>query len=64
MDLAAYYLIFMFLGVYGTILVPWMFHMPVHARFWAMTLQTAIYYVLAGLAARAENWYLAQKACR
>lgn len=31
---------------------------------WAMTLQTAIYYVLACLAARAENWYLAQKACR
>ena len=33
---AAYYLIFMFLGVYGAILVPWLFHMPVHASWWSI----------------------------
>ena len=31
---AAYFLIFMFLGVYGAVLVPWLFHMPVQASFW------------------------------
>ena len=31
---AAYFLIFMFLGVYGAILVPWLFHMPIQASFW------------------------------
>ena len=30
---SAYFLIFMFLGIYGAILVPWLFHMPVHAGF-------------------------------
>ena len=40
---AAYFLIFMFLGVYGTILVPWMFHMPVHARFWDMLVLLAFF---------------------
>ena len=31
---AAYFLIFMFLGVYGAILVPWLFHMPIQASVW------------------------------
>ena len=31
---AAYFFIFMFLGVYGAILVPWLFHMPIQASFW------------------------------
>ena len=30
----AYFLIFMFLGVYGAILVPWLFHMPIQASWW------------------------------
>ncbi len=30
---AAYFLIFLFLGVYGAILIPWLFHMPVQASF-------------------------------
>ena len=30
----AYFLIFMFLGVYGAILIPWLFHMPIQASWW------------------------------
>ena len=33
----------MLLGVYGTILVPWMFHMPVHARWWDLLLLVAFF---------------------
>ena len=40
---AAYFVIFMLLGVYGTILVPWMFHMPVHARWWDLLLLVAFF---------------------
>ena len=35
---AAYILIFLFLGVYGAILVPWLFKMPVHAAWWDLVI--------------------------
>ena len=40
---AAYFLIFMFLGVYGAILVPWLFHMPVHAGWWDILILLAFF---------------------
>ena len=40
---AAYYLIFLFLGVYGAILVPWLFHMPVHAGWWDILILLAFF---------------------
>ena len=40
---AAYFLIFMFLGVYGAILIPWLFHMPIQASFWDTLLLLAFF---------------------
>lgn len=40
---AAYFVIFMLLGVYGAILVPALFHMPVQASFWDMLLLLAFF---------------------
>ena len=34
----AYFLIFLFLGVYGAMLVPNLFHMPMHADWWDMVI--------------------------
>ncbi|MBQ9701425.1 MAG: ABC transporter permease [Bacteroidales bacterium] len=34
----AYFLIFLFLGVYGAMLVPYLFHMPMHADWWDMVI--------------------------
>ena len=34
----AYFLIFLFLGVYGAMLVPDLFHMPMHADWWDMVI--------------------------
>jgi len=33
---AAYFLIFLFLGAYGAVLVPHLFHLPQHAAWWDM----------------------------
>jgi len=35
---AAYFLIFLFLGAYGAVLVPHLFHLPQHAAWWDMML--------------------------
>lgn len=32
----AYYLIFILLGVYGALFVPYLFHLPIHCRWWEM----------------------------
>ena len=34
----AYFLIFLFLGVYGAMLIPHLFHMPMHADWWDMVI--------------------------
>ena len=34
----AYFLIFLFLGAYGALLIPHLFHLPMHARWWDMML--------------------------
>lgn len=39
----AYYLIFIFLGVYGTLLVPWLFHLPMHAPWWEVLVLLLFY---------------------
>ena len=39
----AYYLIFIFLGVYGTLLVPWLFHLPMHCRWWEVLVLLLFY---------------------
>ena len=39
----AYFLIFMVLGVYGTLLVPVLFHLPIHCRWWEMLVLLAFY---------------------
>jgi ABC-2 type transport system permease protein len=39
----AYYLIFIFLGVFGTLLVPWLFHLPMHCRWWEVLVLLLFY---------------------
>ena len=39
----AYFLIFIVLGVYGTLLVPTLFHLPVHCGWWEMLLLLTFY---------------------
>ena len=39
----AYFLIFLFLGVYGAMLVPNLFHMPMHTDWWDMVLFLAFF---------------------
>ena len=39
----AYYLIFIFLGVYGTLLVPYLFHLPMHAPWWEVLVLLLFY---------------------
>ena len=39
----AYYLIFIFLGVYGTLLVPWLFHLPMHCPWWEVLVLLLFY---------------------
>ena len=39
----AYFLIFMVLGVYGALLMPYLFHLPVHCRWWEMLVLLLFY---------------------
>ncbi|MCR5351877.1 MAG: ABC transporter permease [Bacteroidales bacterium] len=39
----AYYLIFLFLGAYGTLLVPWLFHLPMHCCWWEVLVLLLFY---------------------
>ena len=39
----AYYLIFIFLGVFGTLLAPWLFHLPMHCRWWEVLVLLLFY---------------------
>ena len=40
---AAYFLVFLFLGAYGAVLVPHLFHLPMHAAWWDMMLFLAFF---------------------
>ena len=40
---AAYFLVFIFLGAYGAVLVPHLFHLPMHAAWWDMMLFLAFF---------------------
>ena len=40
---AAYFLVFLFLGAYGAVLVPHLFHLPIHAAWWDMMLFLAFF---------------------
>ena len=40
---AAYFLVFLFLGAYGAVLVPHLFHLPMHAAWWDMMLLMAFF---------------------
>ena len=40
---AAYFLVFLFLGAYGAVLVPHLFHLPMHAAWWDMLLFLAFF---------------------
>lgn len=40
---AAYFLIFLFLGAYGAVLVPYLFHLPQHAPWWDLMLFLAFF---------------------
>ena len=39
----AYFLVFLFLGAYGAVLVPHLFHLPMHAAWWDMMLFLAFF---------------------
>ena len=39
----AYFLIFVFMGVYGGLLVPTLFHLPIHCRWWEMLVLLMFY---------------------
>lgn len=39
----AYFIIFLFLGIYGAMLIPHLFHMPMHCRWWEMLAMLTFY---------------------